>query len=290
MLDIEVVAGVCPKSMIAVYFAQWTEQGWITALDTAVHDHANNPGVISVSWGAPEDTDIWTPQAITQINETLMEAAHLGITVCIAAGDDGSSDADSDGRAHVDFPAASPYVLAIGGTTIPKFAAGPDVGWFEGDGLRAGGGGSTGGGVSAVFPRPSWQSNISIESVNPGAILGRVIPDLSANADWNASPYLLIVDGHTQPNGGTSAATPLVAALITLINAQRPADQRVGYLTPILYQSQAESGPPIGTIACTDVVVGNNKTAHAGGYSAAPGYDADSGWGTPNGAKLMAAI
>jgi kumamolisin len=291
MLDIEVVAGVCPKSSIAVYFAQWTEQGWIAAVDAAVHDAANSPGVISISWGAPEDTDIWTPQAMSQINETLMEAAHLGITVCVAAGDDGSSDADPDGRAHLDFPASSPYVLSIGGTTITQIAQlKPDIGWFEGDGLREHDGGSGGGGVSAVFPRPQWQSAVSISSVNPGAIAGRVIPDLSANADWNASPYLLVVDGQPQPNGGTSAATPLLAALLTLINARRAAGQRVGYLTPLLYESQYGDGRTLGVVACTDVVTGNNKTAHAGGYSAEIGYDADSGWGTPNGAGLLAAL
>ncbi len=228
---------------------------------------------------------------MSQINETLMEAAHLGITVCVAAGDDGSSDADPDGRAHLDFPASSPYVLSIGGTTITQIAQlQPDIGWFEGDGLREHDGGSGGGGVSAVFPRPQWQSAVSIPSVNPGAIAGRVIPDLSANADWNASPYLLVVDGQPQPNGGTSAATPLLAALLTLINAQRAAGQRVGYLTPLLYQSQYGDSRTLGIVACTDVVTGNNKTAHAGGYAAEIGYDADSGWGTPNGAGLLAAL
>lgn len=287
MLDIEVVGGVCPRSTIAVYFAQWTEQGWITALDAAVHDQANDPGVISCSWGSPEDTDIWTQQAMDQINETLMEAAQIGVTVCIAAGDDGSSDADMDGRAHADFPSSSPYVLSVGGTTIPKVGGnGPDIGWFEGDGLRAHNGGSTGGGVSSIFPRPTWQSAITIKSVNPGAIVGRVIPDIAANADWNASPYLLVVDGQPQPNGGTSAATPLVASLLNLINAAKPAGQRVGYVTPVLYQPQNGSGPAVGSIGCTDVVTGSNKTAHAGGYTAGPGYDADSGWGTPIGVKL----
>jgi kumamolisin len=292
MLDIEVVAGVCPKATIAVYFAEWSEHGWITALDAAVQDNKNNPGVISASWGAPEDTDIWTKQAITQFNETLMDAAHLNITVCIAAGDDGSSDADTrDGLAHVDFPGSSPYVLSVGGTTIPKKGGSqPDIVWFEGDGLRAKNGGSTGGGVSTVFPRPDWQSSIQINSVNPHSISGRCIPDLSANADWNASPYLLVVDGGTQPNGGTSAATPLLAALIALINGNLPSGKRVGYLTPILYQKNGSGTTTVGATGCTDVVSGNNTTAKAGGYAADPGYDAASGWGTPNGKQLLSIL
>lgn len=158
MLDIEVAAGVLPKARIAVYFAQFTEQGWVTILDAAVHDQKNDPGVLSASWGFAEGKDIWTQQAMTQINETLKEAAAIGVTVCVAAGDDGSSDAVSDGHAHVDFPSSSPYALAVGGTTVKNIGANQtDIVWFEGTGLRASNGGSTGGGVSAVFPRPSWQ-------------------------------------------------------------------------------------------------------------------------------------
>jgi kumamolisin len=291
MLDIEVVAGTCPKAKIAVYFAQWTEQGWITALDAAVQDQTNDPGVVSVSWGNAEDTDIWTQQAMTQINETLQDAARIGMTVCIAAGDDGSSDAVADGHAHVDFPSSSPFALSVGGTTIPsKGETTPDIVWKEGDGLRSDNGGSTGGGVSAVFPRPPWQEAIKIAPINPGAITGRCVPDLAVNADWNASPYLLFVDGKPQPNGGTSAASPLVAGLLTRINSSRPAGKRVGYVTPVLYQAAPKSDITVGAAGCTDVSSGNNTTDKIGGFSAGPGYDAASGWGTPNGAKLAQAL
>ena len=293
MLDVEIVAGACPKSTIVVYFAHWSERGWVSILDAVIQDKANDPGVLSISWGAPEDTNVWSKSGIRQINEALKEAALLGITVCVASGDDGSSDADLDGHAHVDFPTSSPYVLSVGGTTIPrKGATSPDVVWFEGTGLRDTNGGSTGGGISTVIQRPAWQSGIHLTSVNPGAISGRVVPDLSANADWNASPYLLVVDNGAQGNGGTSAASPLVASLIALINEHRSPAKRVGYVTPLLYRAPAgtASGPTVGTLGCTDVTTGNNTTAHVGGYSAAAGYDAVSGWGTPNGVKLLAAL
>jgi kumamolisin len=290
MLDVEVVAGVCPKSKIVVYFSRWTEQGWISAVDALIQDHANDPGVVSISWGYAEGADIWTTQAMTQINESFKEAAYLGVTICVAAGDDGSSDAISDGHAHADFPSTSPYVLAVGGTTIPsKGAKVTDIVWKEGDGLRSDSGGSTGGGVSAVFARPPWQSAIAIQSVNPGAIVGRVVPDVAANADWNASPYLLVVDGGSQPNGGTSAATPLWASLVALINAKRPAGQRVGYLTPVLYQA-AKNGATVGANGCTDVTTGDNATDPLGGYAAGKGYDAVSGWGVPNGSGLLGSL
>ncbi len=289
MLDIEVVAGVCPEAHIVGYFARFTERGWIKILDEVIRDEANDPSVLSISWGYAEDADIWTRQAMVEVDKSLADAALLGITVCVAAGDDGSSDGVTDGHAHADFPATSPHALAVGGTTIPgKNTPDPDICWFEGDGLRSDQGGATGGGVSAVFPRPGWQNGIAIDSVNPSAIRGRCIPDLAANADWNASPYLLVVDGGPQPNGGTSAATPLIASLIVLINEKRGAGKRIGYLTPLLYQAAA-GGTTLGGSACRDVVSGGNATAAVGGYKAGPGYDAVSGWGTPDGGKLLAA-
>jgi kumamolisin len=225
---------------------------------------------------------------IRQVEQSFKDAAMLGITVCVAAGDDGSGDGYQDGHAHADFPACSEYVLAVGGTTIPSKTASSDIVWFEHNGVRPKGG-STGGGVSAVIPRPAWQSGITIKSVNPRALVGRCIPDLGANADWDVSPYLLVVDGGAQPNGGTSAASPLVASLVALLNAKL--GKRLGYLTPRLYQAVAGgSGQTVGEAGCTDVTTGNNTTAHAGGYSAGKGYDAVSGWGTPNGLNMLAAL
>ncbi len=289
MLDVEVAAAACPGATIALYFAEFTEQGWITVFDAAVHDSHNNPAVLSISWGAPEDdTSTWSAQTVQQINETMQEAAMLGVTICVAAGDDGSSDADLDGHAHVDFPSSSPFALAVGGTTVVQGGAKPDVVWFEGDGLRADNGGSTGGGGSVIFAAPAWQQSVAVRPVNPNVAPGRTIPDLSANADWNASPYLLIVDGGSQPNGGTSAAAPLVASLVTRINAARGGSNRIGWLTPLLYQ--ADGAGTVGSKGCTDVTSGGNNTATVGGFTAAPGFDGASGWGVPNGVALLAAL
>jgi kumamolisin len=286
MLDIEVVAGLCPKASIIVYFCSWTEQGWISALDAVVHDKRNSPHVISVSWGNAEDAGIWTKQAIRQINESLKEAAYLGITVCVAAGDDGSSDAVSDGFAHVDFPSSSPYVLSVGGTTIPAGNANlADVVWKEGSGLRARNGGSTGGGISALLQRPFWQKRVRIKSVNPKKFVGRCVPDVAANADRSISPYGVVVDGKIVAGGGTSAASPLWAALVALINAKLRVRRPVGYLTPLLYRKKR--GKAVGAVVCKDVLSGDNATSRVGGYSARVGYDAVSGWGTPNGRKLL---
>jgi kumamolisin len=291
MLDVEVIAGACPKATIPVYFSAFTEKGWINAIDAAVQDNTNNPTVLSVSWGNSEDGAWWTSSAITQVNETLQEAALIGMTVCVAAGDDGSSDAVTDGHAHLDFPSSSPYVLAVGGTTLRKVGnAYTEVAWKDGDGLRADGGGSTGGGVSVAFtPPPTWQASVAVKSVNPAGKPGRCTPDVSADASANTG-YTMVIGGKTIQEGGTSASSPLWAALITRMNATLPAGKRIGYVTPLLYKPVSVGGPTVGATGCKDITSGNNSTATVGGYTAGTGYDAVSGWGTPNGANLLKAL
>jgi kumamolisin len=206
----------------------------------------------------------------------------VGVTVCAAAGDDGSGDQMQDGHAHVNFPASCPFVLSVGGTmlngTPPR-----EVVWWESPGSRAGGGGSTGGGVSTVFSRPAWQT-VHVASLNPGSIDGRVIPDVAALA--GPPFYDLIFQGQDSPNGGTSAATPLWAALLARIAAGRPAASQLSFLTPLLYGT-AQNGQPVGQAGCTDITSGNNTSPGVQGYAARPGFDAVSGWGTPVGTRLQ---
>jgi kumamolisin len=286
MLDVEVVAGVCPRSTIAVYFSNFTEKGWIDALDAALHDKANKPSVISISYGLAEGTSIWTGQAMQAVNDTMKEAAALGVPVCIASGDDGSDDQVGDGAAHVDFPSTSEFVLCVGGTALKKrngkgFV---ETTWFDGDGLRADGGGSTGGGVSEVIARPTWQKNITIPSVNPQAPAGRCVPDVAADAAGSTG-YFMVSLGKPQISGGTSAAAPLWAALLARLMAN---GKQVGFFTPLLYQANARTaGQPLGAAALKDITSGGNATAAAGGYKAGAGFDAVTGWGSPNGANLM---
>jgi len=285
MLDVEVVAGVCPKSTIVVYFSTFDEGGWVSAVDTAVHDEQNPLSVLSISWGYAEDAPgAWTAGALDAINDSLQAAALLGVTICVAAGDDGSDDEVGDGHAHVDFPSSSPYVLAVGGTTLKRSATGvvTETAWKDGDGLRKDNGGSTGGGVSTYFARPSWQT-VNINSVNPGSIVGRVVPDVAADASANTG-YWTVVDGQGGASGGTSAAAPLWASLIARLNASL--GKPVGYLSPLLYQAAA-NGKPFGESGCRDITSGNNETASIGGYVAGTGYDAVTGWGVPIGSALL---
>jgi kumamolisin len=292
-MDIEVVAGVCPNATIPVYFGHFTERGWVNILDKAIHDTTNSPSVLSISYGLAEGLDVWTEAAMNAINDSFKEAALLGITICISSGDDGSDAQARDGYAHVSFPSSSPYVLAVGGTNLTKVDNKiNEVVWKDGDGLRRDNGGSTGGGVSSMFDRPSWQSKIKINPIDPGAIAGRVVPDVAAHAqtDGNTTGYFIVVDGQSARNGGTSAAAPLWASLIGRINALLPADKRTGYLTPMLYQAASGTTDTLGTVGCRDITVGDNNSASIGGFAAAKGYDAVSGWGAPVGKNLFNAL
>lgn len=283
MLDVEVAGSVASKAKLVVYFAPFTEQGWVDVLTTAVQDTTNKPSVLSVSWGWPESNDLWTQQAMDAVNQTLQDAALAGITVCCASGDDGSEDELSDGHAHVDFPAASPYLLACGGTTLSassdKTNIVNEVVWN--DGPRSQGGGATGGGVSEITPRPSWQANAGVPpSVNTG-FQGRGVPDVAGDADPNTG-YKVRVHGQDGVVGGTSAVAPLYAALAALWNQE--IGTPVGFLNPLLYAAPVPSG-------FHDITQGtNDPTGNIGGYPAAVGWDACTGLGSPDGVKIFNAL
>ena len=119
MLDIEVAASVAPGAKIAVYFTPNTDQGFIDAITTAVHDTTNKPSVISISWGGAESS--WTGQSMTALDAACQSAAALGVSITVAAGDNGSTDNTS--AYAVDFPGSSPHVLCCGGTKLEASGA-----------------------------------------------------------------------------------------------------------------------------------------------------------------------
>lgn len=290
MMDTEIIAGLCPKAAISVYFAHDTQKGWVDMLDRVIKDR---PVVFSMSWGATEDGRNWAPAAVDAINERLQVAAALGITICVSAGDDGSSDEQDDGRAHCAFPASSPFVLAVGGTQL-EHSEGQLVErvWHKKPGRRTPNrkrrSGATGGGVSTRFDRPKWQ-DVKVRSLNKGSIDGRVVPDVTAlsGPPW----YAIMLNGKWTTSGGTSASAPLWAALIARINALLPKEKRQRFLTPHFYKASA-FGEPLGRHVCHDVTIGHNASIpHPGaGYAAGHGFDAASGWGTPIGTSLLLAL
>jgi len=287
MMDVEIIATLCSGSRLLVYFAPGTQKGWIDLINSVISSPSDLPIVLSISWGLAEDSPDWSKSAVKEINQRLQFAAMLGVTVCAAAGDDGSGDQINDGRAHVNFPASSPFVLSVGGTMFDSDSE-REVVWWESPGDRVGGGGSTGGGVSTIFERPAWQT-VKVNSLNEGSIDGRVVPDVAALAGWPF--YELLFLGSDSPNGGTSAATPLWASLLARMFA---ADKRLPlrqFVTPNIYKVQGSDASPT-SAGFNDITSGDNTSSPnpGRGYEAGHGYDAVTGWGTPRGKDLLAQI
>jgi kumamolisin len=256
---------VAHGAKIAVYFSPNTDQGFIEAISTAVHDATNKPSVISISWGGPEST--WTAQSMKALDAACQSAAALGVTITVAAGDNGSTDGETGN--NVDFPGSSPHVLCCGGTKLEAKGAAitSEVVWNE----LAIKDGATGGGVSNVFPLPTWQANAHVPapSTSKG---GRGVPDVAGDADPNTG-YKIRVDGQNTVIGGTSAVAPLWAGLVAVANQQLGA--QVGFIQPAIYAAKAAS-------AFNDITQGNN-----GAFSAGPGWDACTGLGSPIASKLI---
>ena len=278
-LDLSMVGSLAAGAQIVVYFSEFTEQGWVDALTEASTETTHDPGVISISYGNPEDgsDSAWSAAAITQVNQAFAAAAARGKTITAASGDSGASDGEASG-VHVDFPASSPWVLGCGGTRLA--GAGTTVSsetvWND----LAESEGATGGGVSTVFALPSWQADAHVPDNVSSQKPGRGVPDVSSLADPQ-TPYIVAQPNGTGGVGGTSAAAPLWAALIARLNAKLPSTP-VGYLNPKLY-GFAEN--PL-----RDITSGSNHAADEPGYEAGPGWDACTGWGSPGANALATAL
>jgi kumamolisin len=273
-LDIQVVGGVAPGAAQVVYFGPNTDQGFIDAISDAVHA-APTPIAVSISWGMSEDQ--WSQQSRTAMDSVFADAAALGVTVTVAAGDNGASD-DPSGQTsvHCDFPASSPNALACGGTKLigntASYAISSEVVWNE----LSSNEGAGGGGVSDSFPLPAYQQSAGVPASANGGGSGRGVPDVAGNAD-PLSGYLVVVDGKQQAIGGTSAVAPLWAGLIARL--AQATGKRFGLLQPLLYNGVT---PGVAAPGFNDIVSGSN-----GAYSAGPGWDACTGLGSPDGTALL---
>ncbi len=273
MLDIEVAGAVAPGAHIVVYFAPNTDQGFTDAITQAIHDTVHKPSVVSISWGGPEDS--WTAQARDAMNLAIEDGSTLGVTVTAACGDDGATDgvaaSTTGGTLHLDFPASSPFALACGGTKLvgsgTKITS--ETVWNE----LAASEGATGGGVSRIFAKPSYQTNAGVPVQPDTKFVGRGTPDVSGDADPETG-FIVLVDGKSMVIGGTSAVAPLWAGLIALLNQQLGTP--VGFLQPKLYALKS---------GFHDITAGNNN-----GFSAGKGWDPCTGLGSPNGTALLQAL
>lgn len=275
VLDVQVAGALAPGADLVVYFAHNSDLGAINALQAAIHA-TPTPTAISLSWGAPEAQS--TDQVLRAMDDLFTEAAALGITVCAAIGNEGSSDGVYDGGSHVNFPASSPHVLACGGTTL---VGDPGSGKIESETVwNSGAEGATGGGVSQAFDMPEWQASAGVPNRAGSDTPGRGVPDVAANAD-PATGYQILFNGQTGFIGGTSAATPLWAALVCRLaqGLGRP----LGLLAPLLYEDPTITDEV--AEGFRDVVAGSN-----GAYASSPGWDPNTGLGTPDGTALLESL
>lgn len=254
MLDITMAGVLAPNAQIAVYFGPWTAQGIYDAFVAATLDGAP---VISLSGGAPET--YWSSADLACMDQALAAAAYFGATACIASGDSGAE--------WVAYPASNPWALACGGVEVVEVdGTGTLTTWPH-----------SGGGVSQVYLVPWYQSGagitpVSVVGANAGGS-GRGIPDVAGLATG-----ILLPSGTA--TGGTSASAPFWAGLVALLNQSLGVP--VGFLNATLYGWGQTSS------AFTDITTGDNIPAGGTGYSAAVGWDACTGLGTPVGTTILA--
>ena len=266
-LDIQVAGGLAPGAKIVVYFAPNTDQGFADAISQAANDATHKPSIISISWGGPESS--WTAQSVTTMNTAIEDAGTLGVTVFVASGDNLATDGVTDGAAHVDFPASSPYAIGCGGTQLNTSgtAVTGEVVWNDGTS-------GTGGGFSALAAVPAFQ-----KGVVPATAKGRGVPDVAGDAA-PATGYTVVVDGQTETVGGTSAVAPLWAGLTALVN--QSIGKNVGFFLPTVYKN---------TSGFVDITSGSNiPTDSKVGFEAGAGWDACTGLGRPDGKKILAVL
>jgi kumamolisin len=287
--DIVIAASAAPGATIAVYFTVYTQKGWVDLINRVVHPSPGDPvcSVLSSSFYVSngDDTNTLLTEGVsvswlTAASQAFEDAAIQGVTMCIASGDTGTDSKVGDGKAHVQYPASDPWVLAVGGTTIGNIVGSTFDEFVWNDTFFGGIPGATGGGVSDLFPRPYYQVDAGVPgSLNDGHS-GRAVPDVAANASPN-SGYPIIVGGAPFVGNGTSASAPLWAGLIATLNAAL--DQSVGFVNPVLYA--------IGSSGFRDIVgvpgAADNGLNGVPGYPARVGWDACTGWGSPRGVALL---
>jgi kumamolisin len=270
-LDLQVAIGVAPGARFAVYFTTDSDQGLVDAVTTAVHDTVNRPSVLVTSWGDAEGN--WSEPARRAMDAALADAANLGVTVVAAVGDNLATDGLMDGRAHVDYPASSPYVLACGGThmtlTADRLGIAQEQVWND----RTSG---TGGGISDVYAVPAYQSGLPLPpSINDSG-RRRGVPDLTAAAAADPG-YRIVVHGNPVVMGGTSAVAPLCGGFLALINERRRST--LGLVHQRLYHASGLFRP---------VTVGDNRPFGSDiGYDAGAGWSACAGLGVPIGRAII---
>jgi hypothetical protein len=301
--DISTAATIAQGAAVNVYFTEITEQGLLVCLNRILlPEGESQPTVVTCSFnffGTDDSGSIGdvsnTGSAAFQMSSLFQELALLGVGVFIIAQDFGSNDGDKDGSTHVNYPGSDPWVTSVGGSVIGNIKTGPPVTFDEyvwsnvGSATHVGGfAGATGGGASANFPIPSYQTSAGITSITDSKgnkSTKRFIPDVAGMVSYggSGSQDWFWINGTSYNFTGTSCACPLYAGLYAALRSAFGVP--LGFFNPIIYQ--------IGSSVCNDITNGNNDPSDGSGapyYTAAVGWDPCTGWGSIDGTKLLNGI
>lgn len=275
LLDSQLSGAVAPKATIQVVIADRYND-----IDQSIAYFLNNlpnTKVLSVSFGICEKFAF--PKLQTIFNNLFKQAAAQGQSVLVASGDSGANECGDNQSQQVNAIAASPFVTAVGGTSLKvNINSDGDVISYQDEECWTG----SGGGVSSVFPRPEYQTLAEISQT------GRTLPDVSFLADPNKPGFFVVFLKFARIIGGTSAAAPVWAGILSLTN-QFSKTSGLGNVNPRIYQlgkiQQSSTNPR--QLFFNDVIVGNNSSASLVGFSAESGYDLCTGWGSPNVDQLV---
>jgi kumamolisin len=274
-VDIELQIALAPgASQIIVYEGPNSDPGTLDTYNRIATD--NSAKQISTSWGASENQS--SSALLASENSIFQEMAAQGQSMFAASGDSGSYDDGS--TLSVEDPASQPFITGTGGTQLfvaQNKSYDHETTWNEG-GLNRG---SSGGGISGVWSIPSYQQGV-VSASSMGSSVMRNVPDVSLNAD-PATGYSIYYKGGWYIFGGTSCTAPLWAAFTALVNQQRAANGKgpLGFANPAIYQIGAGSTY---NLDFHDIADGSTNLY----YPAVAGYDAATGWGSFNGAGLLA--
>lgn len=278
-LDLDVIRGLAPGAQVLNYEAPNGPFDPADVINRIVED--NRARIISDSWGMCELA--YHRGEITAEQHALEGAVGSGITVFAASGDDGAydcrlKDPSAPPILSVDWPAASPSVIGVGGTTLtvsegPQYLS--EAGWE--DSVQGVGGG---GGLSQRWAIPAYQQGLGVHNHDSNG--NRQVPDVAGPSDPSSGVFIIQGGKIRGPIGGTSAAAPFWAASLALIrqDAAQHGVRFPTFLAPLLYRIAQP-----GSDAFHDVVVGGNLH-----YRATPGWDYSTGLGSPDVAALDAAI
>ncbi|HEV7926802.1 MAG TPA: S53 family peptidase [Verrucomicrobiae bacterium] len=280
-LDITVASAIAPAAKLAVYFTGGTPQNILHAIQRMVHPGASDPQptILSISYGwGPDDASAqsFSDQEYTQLDQLFQDAANLNITVLVSSGDSGAFVA-SKTQAQTSYPSTEPWVISCGGTAIGDIQGTNFDEYAWNDGAQ---GGASGGGVSARFPVPTYQSAAGVPKRNGTKQPGRGVPDIAGNAS-PYSGYPQFVNGQSETIGGTSAVAPLYAGLLARINSNLGAS--VGFINPTLYSLAASAFRGI----VSPPGPANNSFQGVTGYPVTSGWNACTGLGSAKGIALQ---